>query len=234
VESKPDYLKFLPAIGTLFILFGLLVANFYYSAFYIDIFPYIEFGEAIMLFLNVITPLLVVFAIITILFLLYSDEQEIKHTGSGTENIAKIILVIFPLFFIAFDLVIAPKITKYGFLKIAWYAYWFPFCKLIYTFVNVRLFMKQTTKGYNQFLGFNIIAIFIFGLICTSELEVINTLKSKTRKVELQLKDSSVIKNDSNLIFLGKTKNYFIFYNINTKEAMFTGAGLVDKIMIRN
>jgi len=187
-----------------------------------------------MLFLNVVIPLLVIFAIITILFLLYSDEQEMKDAGSGTEKIAKIILIVFPLFFIGFDLVIGPQISKYGFLKIAWYAYWFPFCKLIYTFVNVRLFMKGTTKGYSQFLAFNIVAIFIFGLIWTSELEVIHTLKSKDRKVELQLKDSSVIKNDSNLIFLGKTRNYFIFYNINTKEAVFTGAGLVDKIMTRN
>jgi hypothetical protein len=76
MDNKLDnVLKLVAPVGTLFILFGLLVANFYYTAFNIDIFPYIEFGEAIMLFLSQIIPLLTIFTIMGILFFFYFNEM---------------------------------------------------------------------------------------------------------------------------------------------------------------
>ncbi|MEO6453745.1 MAG: hypothetical protein ABIN97_06740 [Ginsengibacter sp.] len=219
--------KIFAVCGTLFILFGLLVANFYYSAFNIDIFSFIEFSEAIMLFLNDIIPLIVIISIITVLMGIYMSE------GGKIDERKPIHIFLFfiPFLFIGLDFLIKYYIKDHKFLNITWYSYWLPFIKIIYIFVNARLFMS---RKYNSFILFHTIGIFIVGLICTSQIKIIKTLKNNNQQIEIILKDHSIIKSDSTNLFLGKTKNYFIFFNTLTRESSFQPTGSVEKVSIKN
>lgn len=90
---------------------------------------------------------------------------------------------------------------------------------LIYIFLTILLAISQNTRLETNYYIIIIMGILIY-TVCGAfhDSYYVKETSDKTI-VNIKFKDNTLIKTDSNYIYLGKTNNYVFFYNLKEKES---------------
>ena len=232
-----DKLKRLfPLLNLLVIGLGLAKIVYYYKQFEINIIQYLELTESIILFFDDILKLFIFWFLPFIILNIFighkiGNENAIVYEKiSGTESFWKRLLLFLKanLLFII-SLIISTLLGKL-----------YTFLLIIVLALYILTELKHTIrKYYNITLDSTYHNLIIMSIILTVNVydrvitEVEQVRNHKYNKTTVYFKDKTSVKDEKQIIFLGKTHNFIFFYDTVNKESRIHPVSEIDKIVLK-
>lgn len=227
-----EILKYLPILGVILIISGNIKLLIYYKEFNLEIFPFIQLSEIIILFMqNSLAYLLLFLACILSLIIFKLNHRQNISTSFFkrivfyvTKRNLFFLLIFFSITCLVYNcLRPKPNLNEMCTLLVV-----FIFLTYLIPIIIQELYLKLKLK--KKTLPSVLIVILFFSIITFSILSAVNeATKVKSgyyKKVEVQF-ENSTFKSNLNCYYIGQTQNYIFIYD---SKANSTTSYKIDKI----
>jgi hypothetical protein len=223
--------KISPVIGAFLIFIGYWKLHLYYKNWDIKISDYLDISEIMLSFLNdsniILFFIFIMLAQMTIgIIIIAFIDRKIKNVTEGENKIEvtaddKGFEGILPLFDKSFEENSKPIIIVFSILSAISIILFFIFYKLTFLYFSFILFSQLLIlilyylfgiKNDKKLMQISFVII-IFGFSYSLSKYDINETNCDKTKVVLYIENDKRITSSDNFIFLGKTKNYFFFFD---------------------
>ena len=231
----------LPFLGVFIIFLGILQSYIYYKAFNINITEYLTLGESLLLFSSQTIPyLILLILLLPITLVLISSKTMEKNRERDSivfneVNFKRRFLIYFKDLKIVIFISILPLtafLTGYFFKSFHQYQIVFlsifiiniiMFISVIFYFeyeIALKKKQKLNLERQNYFIIMLSLILIMFN-IAVAIYKAHNIKVNKSSKdIVLYFKDGLIIKNSNDTCYLGKSNNYYFFYNFINKESL--------------
>jgi hypothetical protein len=241
IIEKDDIFKIVPAITTIFVFSGIVKAIFYYSIFGINIIDYAEWNEYLFFFLNNIVDLTIMGLLIFSAWWnvhLLNNENYMK-SFPFSDKFKQAILFVLPLLSGILVAALFIDFTRSLLLKgslgiviiyIVCFGYSLQF------FLGMRLFKKMFRSDFvaKVFKTISALIIVFFILVVPAYIKAYRIIKIRSDRdqLTLYLKDQKTKSTNDSLLYIGKTHQFYFFYDVAKKQSEIINISYVDSSKI--
>lgn len=252
-------LKNLSLLYAFLLMLGYIYLHTYYEAFNIDIYSFLTTNEILLIFLNLIYPILsflIIFLVAIVSCLIFYRILEwlgiivsialkkIRKSLSINESTVKHTKKTFIHFTLGFSIILSSSLMIYVLSKVAGYwgvgsmlipiAYYFIYYQIrkIKTFPNWYLNFRISKTSFDiiSFIFFFILMTWYYG-VAKAELIKKHSYNLSFNEVSIKYENKRIIPNDS-LIYLGSTNKYFFYRDLKESISKVYSIDKVDNILV--
>jgi hypothetical protein len=222
-------IKFFSLLYVILITCGLTYNFFFYKKFGIVITEYIEIGEALLLFIPLLADAFIIMSVMGILMsftnsslffgrLSFDPEYgDLKSLRKGANKVLVCLAILILLFYFFASLNIVNIRLPHMLLLMSVLGFG------SYILESIFIFLHSTRKIIIPAFILNILSIFIIFISMVLWLSFSKSERVKRKRgyqnFEIIYNSDSTFKSDSNIYYLGRTKNYLFIHDIKIKKS---------------